>query len=75
VDVEVERRGMVRREGERLFEGRDDLAAMALRDEAARLPVVPGLEVHQRVGLEHEDLGIVGPARGDLGDGPGPGGV
>ena len=42
-----------------LLQGGDDLSAVALRRLAVRLPIVPGLRVHHRFGVEHAGIEIV----------------
>jgi hypothetical protein len=66
MDVEVDRADMIGVGREDPLDRRDRLADPALGRGAVRLPVIPGRGVHDRIGVQHGDLGIVREARVQL---------
>ncbi len=75
VDVEVDRPRMVGAAVQHRLQRRHLLGGAPLGRLPVRLPVVPGLQVHQRVGEQHLHLDVVRETRGDLGHGLGIGEV
>ena len=75
VDVVVDRARMVRTAGQHRLERGEDLGGLALGLGAARLPVVPGREIHQRLGVEDLDVVVLRKARRGRAHGGGVSGV
>ncbi len=65
VHVQVQRAGVVGILRDHRLEGGDDLGRVALGLQL-RVVVVPGLQVHQRLGVQDLCIGIVGSRRGKL---------
>ena len=61
--------------GEHPLQCGHDLGALRVRLSPARLPVIPWTEIHERLGVEHRDLVVVGELRRGLGHGGGVGGI
>ena len=59
MNVEVDRPGMVGILRENAFQALLDIGRPALRLLAARLPIVPGLGVHRRLGRQHRQFEVV----------------
>ena len=66
---------MVRVLGEHALQRRHDRGALRVRFSPARLPVIPGTDVHQRFGVEHRDLVVLRKLHRSLGHGRGVGGI
>ncbi len=63
VDVVVDGARMVRAAGQHFLETGDDLRRLALR--LAGLPIIPGREIHQRLGVERQDVVVLRILRGE----------
>ena len=69
VDVEVDRADMVRIPRQHAFERRHDRRTLRLGLTAARLPIIPRAQIHQRFGMEHRDVVVVRELCRDLAHG------
>ncbi len=67
VDVVVDRAGMLRIGRQHPFQCRDDVRGAALRRAAGVRPVIPGRQIHHRLGRQDSDLRILGKPPCDLG--------
>ena len=61
--------------GEHPLQCGHDLGALRVRLSPARLPVIPWTEIHERLGVEHRDLVVLGELRRGPGHGGGVGGI
>ncbi len=67
MNVEMQRAGVLGVQFDGAFERREDLIRAALRRRAVRLPVVPRLQVHQRVRVDDLDVGVLRELLGRVG--------
>ena len=66
VDVIVDRAGMIRSARQHALEHRHDGGALRIGLASAGLPIIPGAEIHHRLGIEHCDLVVVRERGGDF---------